>query len=184
MLYFLKRIISLILAFSCIFISIPIYASAYPVNTESAAVSQPSSPGAGSYSVYRQRYVNAKASTQEIVLAAADYVEQSGADAKIAEYNGVSKALLWDSMQGSVTWQVEISETALYAVLLRYCPREGNGSDIDLGLKIDDTYPFDEADSCKFYRIWQDESGMKTLPGKLRLHRTGFINWAPGIGRN
>ncbi len=116
----------------------------------------------GTYGAYAQKYSDVSDATVLITVDAAAYLSQDGANATVTSYCDRDNVLLWDEMEGSVTYNVNVPETALYTVAIDYCPATGKGSAIDLGLMIDGEYPFEEVSSCTFSRIWKDDSGMLT----------------------
>lgn len=111
----------------------------------------------GSYGVYNNKNTEngAEPIYEEITVAAAAYTSKENAELKTGEYCGRANAVMWENGEGSVTWRVNTPRAGLYAVALDYCPIEGKGSAIDLGIKIDGEYPFSEASSVTFPRIWE-----------------------------
>lgn len=59
---------------------------------------------------------------------------------------------------GSVQWQLDVPESGLYHISVRYFPVEGKSSDIERELRIDGKLPFDSARNLTFGRIWVNES--------------------------
>ena len=114
----------------------------------------------GSYGVYNNKNTEngAEPIYEEITVAAAAYTSKENAELKTGEYCGRANAVMWENGEGSVTWRVNTPRAGLYAVALDYCPIDGKGSAIDLGIKIDGEYPFSEASSVTFPRIWKDNS--------------------------
>ena len=114
----------------------------------------------GSYGVYNNKNTEngAEPIYEEITVAAVAYTSKENAELKTGEYCGRANAVMWENGEGSVTWRVNTPRAGLYAVALDYCPIEGKGSAVDLGIKIDGEYPFSEASSVTFPRIWRDNS--------------------------
>ena len=110
------------------------------------------------YAAYARENSDEPTATETIRLEASNFLSQDGADAVVREYDGVSQALVWNSMSGSITWEFTVSQTALYEIDLCFEPIKGKDSAIDLGLKLDGAFPFSDAASCKFSRVWQDDS--------------------------
>lgn len=130
----------------------------------------------GSYGAYNNENTDkgAKPVYENVTVAAALYTAQEAADIKLGEYEGKSSAVLWESGEGSVTWSVTVPKTGLYNIALDYCPIKGKGSSIDLGIKIDGEYPFSEANSTTFPRIWKDDSD------KMLMDENGD-EYTPGV---
>ena len=114
----------------------------------------------GTYGAYVQKHSEVANAATEVTIIAAEFISQDKANAVLTSHNGRDNVLLWNEMEGSVTWNVTVPETALYTVALEYCPATGKGSPIDMGLMIDGAYAFVEVSSCTFSRIWKDDSGM------------------------
>ncbi|HBP25564.1 MAG TPA: hypothetical protein DD618_01230 [Acholeplasmatales bacterium] len=68
-----------------------------------------------------------------------------------------AKTGLYVPESGDVSWSVEVPETGFYNLKIEYYPIEGRSAEITRGLKIDDEYPFSEAQSFTLPRIWEDE---------------------------
>ena len=63
---------------------------------------------------------------------------------------------LYTTAQGWVEYTVDIPETALYCISIRYIPGEGTGADIQRALYINGDLPFEEAGAFSFSRIWNN----------------------------
>lgn len=57
---------------------------------------------------------------------------------------------------GDVSWNVMIPATGFYNIKIEYYPISGRSSNITRGLKIDNAYPFLEAESFVLFRVWKD----------------------------
>ncbi len=57
----------------------------------------------------------------------------------------------------SITFTVEVAETGLYQMGLRYYPVAARGLNIEFSVAIDGEVPFSEAQYNTLYRIWQDD---------------------------
>jgi len=65
--------------------------------------------------------------------------------------------LLWESADGSVTYDFEIEETGIYCVNMTYCPLISNSSDIELSMMIDGKVPYDTASRITLNRVWTNQ---------------------------
>ena len=97
-----------------------------------------------------------------------------GADVTVNE-----NTLSWNSGEGSVTWNFEVSETALYNLEFIWQAKE-SGVDIEMGVMIDGAYPFDGADEIVLSRLWKnsdefrvDAQGNEYAPEQIEID--GFI---------
>lgn len=58
--------------------------------------------------------------------------------------------------QGSVLFEVDVPEEALYEIQVEYMPGSGGGSDIQRSVLINGCLPFMEAEGLVFHRLWND----------------------------
>ncbi len=116
----------------------------------------------GSYGAYLDKYKNVKNAESEIVISASKYLESTLSKLKVSECEKVEDALITNGDEGEITWKFEVSESALYEVYLSYYQLNGRNSPIDIGIKLDGEFPFKEAKSNEFDRIWRDDSGILT----------------------
>lgn len=73
-----------------------------------------------------------------------------GADVTVSD-----SVLNWSTGEGSVTWNFNVTETALYNLKFVWEPKS-SGVDITFGLMIDGKYPFDGSDEIVLSRIWKN----------------------------
>lgn len=118
--------------------------------------------GDTAYSSYIEKYSNTSDAKTEIKISATEFSEDKNAAVKIGNIEKIASALIWESAEGEVSWQFTALETALYEIHFSYYQLSGRNSSIDLGIKIDGVYPFDEAKSNSFDRIWRDDSEILT----------------------
>lgn len=83
--------------------------------------------------------------------------------------------LLWESADGSVTYDFEIEETGIYCVNMTYCPLISNSSDIELSMMIDGKVPYDTASRITLNRVWinqqdiyKDSRGNQVRPTQIQ----------------
>ncbi len=91
----------------------------------------------------------------QVVISAMDGVNydlSTDPDMKQGEYGGVKS--LYTSGTGSVTWNVEVPETAKYTIIIEYYAVEGKPAPIERVLKINDKVPFKEARYLTFQKNW------------------------------
>ncbi len=116
----------------------------------------------GSYGAYYQQYGKIENAKHEIVLPASDFSVVKGENVKFSNVEGVENALVTDGSDCEMLCRFTVPETALYEIHVRYYQIKGRNSAISLGVKLDGEYPFSEAKSNRFDRIWQDDSGILT----------------------
>ena len=115
-----------------------------------------------SYGAYRDLYKDKKSDVSEIEIQALGYKDISIPETEFSKLEGVDNALIVNESGGEIQWQINIEQEALYEIYVSYYQLEGRNSPIDLGIKLDGVYPFDEAKSNKFDRLWRDDSGILT----------------------
>lgn len=132
------------------------------------------------YSEYSEAHADARLATGSFTVAANSYVkEKSSADIKVdtqyeqqdaetfAALNGIKGASVYTGEQtlsddgtsyneSYITWEIDVPETALYAINVLYYTMEGKNSDIERALSIDGEKPFTEASGLIFPRTWKD----------------------------
>ena len=156
--YFVKKLFSV--GTSILLTAGFILSSVFSVNCEtvsaSATVGDNSVQVDGDYEVYKQ-YGSEYASGVKQTVYAVDYVKNTVGSAKTTDdYNTEKSAFVWEESGGSLTYNVEIPETALYNFELIYAALPGNGMEISLSLLIDGQLPFSEAESLEFPRMYSN----------------------------
>lgn len=156
--YFVKKLFSV--GTSILLTAGFILSSAFSVNCEtvsaSATVGDNSVRVDGDYEVYKQYGSEYTCGVKQTVYAV-DYVKNTVGSAKTTdEYNTEKSAFVWEESGGSLTYNVEIPEVALYNFELIYAALPGNGMEISLSLLIDGQLPFSEAESLEFPRMYSN----------------------------
>ena len=99
---------------------------------------------------------------------------------------------------GYITYSFYAEKDGVYVPFFNYCAPEGNGNDIEIGLKIDGEYPSGEFENLMFPRLWKnasdtfsaDSNGNEYPPEQVEVHtwqkkaatdRNGFINGALAV---
>ena len=112
-----------------------------------------------SYENYIAKNGSAPSPNHQVLIPAASYTNKGNAAVEVlGEFKGVKDALCWTNHTGWVEWTVEVPETGIYEIGLKYYPLEGKRRDIELELAIDGIVPFNEARSFLFHRVWKDET--------------------------
>lgn len=132
------------------------------------------------YSVFQNyKNKNIKFPKNEIKLQG-NQAEFNEKDAKIVEnYNSNLQALVWQVKGATVKWTFDVPEEGLYNISLNYMPVPGFSGDIDLQLKINGEYPFNEAQNLSIYRLWKDAGDIKkdNRGNELRPDQVEVPNW-------
>lgn len=106
------------------------------------------------YDAYIAQYGQKTMGSKVIALNAAEAVSESDGPA-LQQVEEVS-ALVWQNNAGAATWKVTIAEEGLYALNLQYQALRGKGTDVRMSVKINGEFPFSQAESFTFTRLFRD----------------------------
>lgn len=110
------------------------------------------------YDAYRLRYQHEPRPQQEVILSASEAIGSDGSSVRFApELQGEAGPAVLTDETGTVHWEVNVPETGLYHIAIRYMQLPGKGLDIGRVLYIDGVSPFKEASQLVFRRIWGNE---------------------------
>ena len=109
---------------------------------------------------YSDKLAGATAASAAITLASTANHQTSGAveTIKDAEAGDVLKV---SEKKSAVTWKFTVPQDAQYALKMNYKPLEGKDNNLSLSLQVDGAYPYAEAESIVFPRLWQDASDVR-----------------------
>lgn len=111
-----------------------------------------------SYDHYLMKYKNEPRPTEEIVIQGANYTDAKDMNPQlITELGGEAGKFLRTEEHGSVTWELNVPQSGMYHMTLRYFPIEGKSSAIERELLIDGQTPFSSARNLSFHRVWANE---------------------------
>ncbi|SEM79189.1 ABC-type glycerol-3-phosphate transport system, substrate-binding protein [Paenibacillus sp. OV219] len=114
--------------------------------------------GRGDYAEYLSKHEKIGFADQEIVLDAASYAKTEGDGfEKLVDYEGQTGMSLKTGEQGSVSWDIDVTQEGFYNIKLQYYPIAGKSSNIERSLQIDGIVPFTEASYLQFDRVWDNE---------------------------
>lgn len=114
------------------------------------------------YENYIAKYKNISQPLSEIIIPAASFKNKSEAETKVIDNFMKEKNVLeWTNQKGWVEWIVEVPETGLYNLALKYYPIEGKRRDIEFELSIDGKLPFEGVMKIIFNRVWKDATVVK-----------------------
>lgn len=128
------------------------------------------------YAQYIKKYETVPEGHTPVEIPAGAYTEITGEGVEPAKtFLDREDVLLWTGSDTSVTWEVEISEDALYNIAFTYAATEGKGLKIELGLKIDGMPPFDGLTNLELKIPWEmdvdfqaDSRGNHVMPAQIR----------------
>ena len=118
-----------------------------------------------SYGDYFDEYIGKNAAKSEVTVRGTDYIKASGGEfmkGSCGNENDIVKddVLIWNSAEGTVTYRINVPETAVYNIGISYCPVGSSSASTELSLKIDGKTPFDSASRIVLNRVWVNESGI------------------------
>ncbi|MFT3951859.1 MAG: extracellular solute-binding protein [Oscillospiraceae bacterium] len=106
-------------------------------------------------------YYNAFSQTrpvQEAVIAGKDFTSVSDpATMTVADVDGKTQVLNWAAEKGTVTYQVNIPTAGAYNMEMVYYALAGKANDVEFGLAIDGTVPFDAASRLTLSKVWVND---------------------------
>src|SRR5690606_7752877 len=101
------------------------------------------------YTDYMEEVECKKRPDYEIIIPAGEYTDTDMKEIQLIDNLAGAKALVTGE-RGYVEWEVEIPESGLYNIEVKYFPLEGKGGVIERGLIINDELPFDGARFLEF----------------------------------
>lgn len=117
------------------------------------------------YAQYREIYAEAALPKASIHISGKDFSRTDYGSFSTGSYSGDNiiheNVLIWESADGSLTYDVTVPETGLYSLGIGYAPLVSNSSEIELSMKIDGETPFDSASRLTLKRVWVNEADIK-----------------------
>lgn len=112
----------------------------------------------GQYEEYIGIYAGDARPSREVRIEAEDYAEIEDMDVQtIDSFQASTGPVVRTDEDGLIHWDIEVPESGLYHIGVRYYPVEGNSSSIERELRIDGALPFEEASRLVFSRVWRSE---------------------------
>lgn len=141
-----------------------------------------------SYDHYLRKHKNEPHPTDEIVIQGANYtVAKDMSPQLITELGGEVGKFLRTEEHGAVTWELNVPQSGLYHMTLRYFPIEGKSSAIERELLIDGQTPFSSARNLSFHRVWaneKDEIEQDSRGNDLRPRQVESPRWQEAVFRD
>ncbi|WP_210090979.1 extracellular solute-binding protein [Paenibacillus turicensis] len=141
-----------------------------------------------SYDHYLRKHKNEPHPTDEIVIQGANYIVTKDMNPQlITELGGEAGKFLRTEEHGSVTWELNVPQSGLYHMTLRYFPIEGKSSAIERELLIDGQTPFSSARNLSFHRVWaneKDEIEQDSRGNDLRPRQVESPRWQEAVFRD
>lgn len=137
------------------------------------------------YSDYYDTYSGEKRPDAEIMLRGVEYLTADCEDFHKGTYTGESDdsvrddVLIWNSAEGSFTYEIDVPETGIYCAEASYCPIISNTSEITISLKIDGEVPYDTASRMTLNKIYHNKEEIKvdSLGNQVRPAQVQAEQW-------
>lgn len=114
------------------------------------------------YQSYLDKFGKSEYASDSIDIALSDYSSAS-ADSGIEftdSFEGRNNVLKWESGKGSIGYDINVPQSGLYNICFSYYPLEGSGNKIELGVQIDDGFPYSELTSFSLNRTFNSAKGI------------------------
>lgn len=134
------------------------------------------------YSDYYDMYQSEPRPDASILVAGSGFTETDCETYEIGSYTGEedgssrADALIWNSADGSFTYEIEVPETGIYCVEASYCPIASNTATIEFSLAIDGEIPYDAASRITLNKVFRNEkpiekdsSGDEVRPSQIQV---------------
>ena len=126
-----------------------VYQSAYSGST--------SSRSENSYKNYMARYSDAKKPMEEVNVDITDYTASGGNFSK-TNFEGEKDVVSWLDSEGTITWEFNVKTAGLYNMRMLYYPVAGQNTTVEVELKLDGDYPFNETKLIELDRYWKNST--------------------------
>lgn len=114
------------------------------------------------YSDYYDEYSTQTRPSKEIFINGIDYISAENGEFSTGKYEGSSgDVLIWDSLEGSVTYEFDVEETGIYCLEMSYYNIVSSSNTIELSLELDGEVPYSTADRIQLNKVWIDEEEIK-----------------------
>ncbi len=117
--------------------------------------------GLKTYTEYSAENVDIADATSEIFVLGGDFVSSTGKVEVAPTYEGKQNVVKLPEEKGSVTYEIEVPETAQYTIMVTYIALKGRNNAISMALTIDGEQPFDGLQEVEFPRLWEDDGEVR-----------------------
>ncbi len=135
----------------------------------------------GRYVDYYTEYQQYDVALPEIKVDATQIVSATAPNEIKASYEGRNQVVVTKGA-GSLTYQINVSKTGMYAICLEYFPLlgDGNGKDYEIAVMVDGKYPHSDAKRFSLKRNWadeEDESAFDSVGNELYSKQVESAKW-------
>ena len=110
------------------------------------------------YRKYIARYPDAAKPMEEVNIDVTKFEQSDDIDVQLEDYDGEKKCVAWVDCEGTLTWKFDVKTAGLYNLEMFYHPITATNTTIEVEMKIDGEYPFDEVKLVELDRYWQNET--------------------------
>lgn len=125
--------------------------------TSAAGDSAAADSNSGAYKNYIKNYGDAEKPLEGFSIDITDYKAEGGNFEK-TDFEGEKDVVSWLDSEGTISWDFEVEKAGLYNMKMLYYPVSGANTTIELELKLDGDYPFDETKLIELDRYWQNKT--------------------------
>lgn len=128
------------------------------------------------YSDYYDEYSTQPQPDKEILINGTEYMSAEDGEFSKETYEGSNgEVLVWDSLEGSVTYEFDVEETGIYCLEMSYYNIVSNSNTIELSVAIDGEVPYSTASRIQLNKVWvnsedikEDEKGNQIRPSQVQ----------------
>ncbi len=130
-----------------------------------------------SYVKYLEKYEGAAPAQTAFTINAADFAEAE--DAYVMDECGGVSNVLYTGDLSEVSWKVDIPQTGMYNILVKYYTVPSRGVEVERAVYINGEIPFHGADDLSFSRIWTNKGAVRTdnRGNQIRPSQTEKYEW-------
>lgn len=111
----------------------------------------------GAYKNYIKNYSDAQKPLTEFSFDITDYKAEGGNFEK-TDFEGEEDVVSWLDSEGTISWEFEVETAGLYNMKMLYYPVSGANTTIEIEVKLDGDYPFDETKLIELDRYWKNKT--------------------------
>ncbi len=115
---------------------------------------------AAEYKEYHKK-ISAPAENSKIDIDIAQYTANKMDVKQQENFQGQTNVTVITGDKGEITWNFDVPEDGAYCLKIDYFPLESKNSEIEIGIKIDGKYPFDEAETVTLKKLYKNQSDEK-----------------------
>ncbi|MGN1411703.1 MAG: extracellular solute-binding protein [Oscillospiraceae bacterium] len=128
------------------------------------------------YSDYYDEYYQENRPDKEILIKGTDYTSAENGEFSVEKYEGSTEdVLVWNSLEGSVSYEFDVEETGIYCLEMSYYNIVSNSTSIELSVSIDGEVPYSTASRIQLNKRWvneedikEDEKGNQVRPSQIQ----------------